>query len=143
VGALRAGLLLSGDCEVPGLEEAFFGQVNGLCGTAAGGAMFLMTGLHTGHVGFTIEVSASAPDVDRSWEDIVEAPFQVPVAPVALYQWGEESGRPLPLSPGQYRARYSARSMQAGHDQDTLLGDAAVIDEYLLQLWPVPPSPTR
>jgi len=130
--------VLCGDSEVPDLENAFRGQVNGLCGTAVSGTMFLMTGLHTGHVGFTIEVSASPPALDRSWEEIVEASFLVAVAPVALYQWGEASGQPLPLSPGQYRARYSARSMQGGHDQDTLVGDAAVIDEYLLQLWPAP-----
>jgi hypothetical protein len=130
--------ILSGDSDVPDLEDAFRGQVNGLCGTAVSGAMFLITGLHTGHVGFTVSVSASPPELDRSWEEIVETSFLVPALPVALYQWGEATGQPLPLTAGQYRARYSARNMQAGNDQDTLVGDAPVIDEYLVQLWPAP-----
>jgi hypothetical protein len=130
--------VLSGDSDVPDLEVAFRGQVNGLCGTAVSGAMFLLTGLHTGQVGFTVEVSGSLPELDLSWEEIVEAPFLVPDLPIALYQWGEASGEPLALPPGQYRARYSARNMQAGHDKDTLVDDAAIIDEYLLQLWQAP-----
>lgn len=102
--------------------------------------MFLMTGLHTGQVGFTVEVSESAPELDPSWEEIVEAPFLVPDVPIALYQWAEPpgQGRLLPLAAGQYRARYSARNVQAGNDQDTLTDDAAIIDEYLLQLWSAP-----
>lgn len=78
--------------------------------------MFLLTGLHTGHVGFTVEVSGSPPELDRSWEEVVETSFPVPALPVVLYQWAEASGRPLPLTAGQYRARYSARGMQAGND---------------------------
>jgi hypothetical protein len=33
--------------------------------------------------------------------------------------------------------------MQAAHDQDTIVDDAAIIDEYLLQLWPSPVSHDR
>jgi hypothetical protein len=128
--------VLSGDGDSSDMEACFRGQVNGLCGTAISGAMFLMTGLHTGQVGFTVEVAGSPPELDLSWDEIVEAPFLVPDLPVALYQWAAASGQPLPLAPGQYRARYSARNMQAGHDQDTLVDGAAIIDEYLLQLWP-------
>jgi hypothetical protein len=135
--------ILSGDSEVPDLEEAFRGQVNGLCGTAVTGSMFLITGLHTGHVGFTVDVSRSPPELDRSWEEIVETPFLVPALPVALYEWGEAVGHSLPLAEGQYRARYSTRNMQAGNDQDTLVGDAPVIDEYLVQLWPAPAAPDQ
>lgn len=32
----------------PGLEETFAGQVNGLCGAAVAGSLFLTFGLHTG-----------------------------------------------------------------------------------------------
>src|SRR5262249_29690187 len=38
----------------PRLDAAFAGQVNGLCGAAARGALFLATGLHTGRVGFAV-----------------------------------------------------------------------------------------
>lgn len=34
-----------------------------------------MTGLHTGQVGFTVEVSEAPPELGFSWEEIVEAPF--------------------------------------------------------------------
>jgi hypothetical protein len=135
--------VLVGDCEVPDLEAAFRGQVNGLCGTAVSGGLFLITGLHTGQVGFTVEVSGSAPELDGSWEEIVEAPFLVPDLPVALYEWGGESGLRLSLAAGTYRARYSARNMQAGHDQDTLADDTVIIDEYWLQFWPAPASPDQ
>jgi len=34
----------------PGLEETFAGQVNGLCGAAVAGSLFLTFGLHIGAV---------------------------------------------------------------------------------------------
>jgi len=89
-----------------------------------------------------VEVFGSPPELDRSWEEIVETSFLARL-PVALYQWGEASGQPLPLTAGQYRARYSARGMQAGNDQDTLVGDVPTVDEYLLQLWPAPAAPDQ
>src|SRR5262245_12813985 len=48
--------VLCGDRELPDLEDAFRGQVNGLCGASALGALFLVTGLHTGMVGFAVQV---------------------------------------------------------------------------------------
>jgi len=135
--------VLVGDGDSSDLDDCFRGQVNGLCGTASSGVMFLLTGLHTGQVGFTIEVSESPPEVDSSWEEIVEAPFLVSDLPVALYEWGESSGQPLPLATGQYRARYSARNMQAGNDQDTSVDDETIIDEYRLQFWPAPAVPDQ
>lgn len=135
--------VLVGDAESSNLEACFNGQVNGLCGTASSGVMFLITGLHTGQVGFTVEVSDAPPEVDSSWEEIVEAPFLVSDSPVALYEWGEASGQPLLLPEGQYRARYSARNMQAGNDQDTSVDDETIIDEYRLQLWPASAGPDQ
>jgi hypothetical protein len=44
-----------------GLEESFQGQSNGLCGAACSGMLFLITGLHTGHVGFTVDVLDARP----------------------------------------------------------------------------------
>ncbi len=40
----------------PDLRESFAGQSAGLCGAATPGALWLSTGLHTGSVGFTVEV---------------------------------------------------------------------------------------
>ena len=138
-----AAYIFVGDPESSDLKACFRGQANGLCGTASSGVMSLVTGLHTGQVGLTVEVSDAPPEVDSSWEEIVEAPFLVSDLPVALYEWGEASGQPLSLPQGQYRARYSARNMQAGSDQDTSADDETIIDEYRLQLWPAPASPDQ
>ena len=132
--------VLCGDCEVPDLEDAFRGQTNGLCGAAAPGALFLLVGLHTGTVGFVVQVLDAVPEAGQSWEDVVEVSFLVPDSPVALYEWGETAGYSLPLSPGSYRARYCARGMDAGHRQDTVLQDEDVVDEHLLQVWPAVPG---
>jgi hypothetical protein len=60
----------------PDLAEAFAGQRAGLCGAAVPGALWLSTGLHTGHVGFTVEVHDQAPPLDPVWEDAVEVSFR-------------------------------------------------------------------
>lgn len=61
------------DAVGPGLPEAFAGQNSGLCGAAVPGALWLHTGLHTGSVGFCVEVHDRAPHLDPAWEDVVEA----------------------------------------------------------------------
>jgi hypothetical protein len=48
--------VLTGDMPSPNLHDAFRRQTNGLCGAAVRGALFLITGLHTGHVGFAVDV---------------------------------------------------------------------------------------
>ncbi|WP_433125091.1 hypothetical protein ACQPWW_21715 [Micromonospora sp. CA-240977] len=68
--------------ELPDMEEAFAGQVNGLCGAGQSGALFLMTGTHTGRVRFTVEVhDGEPPAAAPEWEDVVEVSF-LPGAPV-------------------------------------------------------------
>lgn len=62
------------------LTACFAGQRNGLCGAAFPGTLFLITGLHTGNVGFTAEVHDTGPPVPplppgSGWEDVVEASF--------------------------------------------------------------------
>ncbi|MEU7786407.1 hypothetical protein [Amycolatopsis sp. NPDC049159] len=47
------------------LSACFAGQHNGLCGAAVAGTLFLLTGLHTGEVGFTAEVHESEPPDDE------------------------------------------------------------------------------
>jgi hypothetical protein len=53
------------------------------------GALFLRTGLHSGKVGFTVELHDSRPPVDESWEQVVEASFRRDAASqVMLVTWG-------------------------------------------------------
>jgi hypothetical protein len=69
--------VLVGEIGTPDLYDAFRGQTNGLCGAAVRGALWLITGMHTGRVGFTVDVLDAPPPLDDAWEEIVEAPFFV------------------------------------------------------------------
>jgi hypothetical protein len=124
----------------PGLQEAFGGQRGGLCGAATPGALFLMTGLHTGRIGFTVEVHEQAPPLDPEWEDVVEASFRPESADSALMEWAGQAAWELNLDEVDYRVRYCATGMDQARKQDTR-GDEPQLDRYLLQFWPAPPGP--
>jgi hypothetical protein len=127
----------------PMLEDAFLGQVNGLCGAAAPGSLFLTTGLHTGRVGLAVEVHESAPELDGAWEETVEVSF-TPASPATrLVQWAGEASWPLDLAQVNYQVRFRASGMDAAHAADTRLDGQPQLDRYLLQLWPAPPGPER
>lgn len=126
----------------PELHEYFAGQQNGLCGGAVPGCLFLITGLHTGTVGFVVELHDQLPILDDSWEEIVEVSFQ-PVGEASLISWAGEWQWPLELIETDYRVRYCARGMDAGHAADTRVDDEPELDQYLLQFWPGPPGPDR
>ncbi|MEA5362748.1 hypothetical protein VA596_24645 [Amycolatopsis sp., V23-08] len=121
------------------LTACFAGQRNGLCGAAVPGTLFLITGLHTGKVGFTAEVHDTEPP-GTGGEDVVEAPFRAEGA-ARLVTWGGGEWWDLELSPGDYRVRYSGSGMDAGRDRDTRLDGEPALDRYLLQFWPAPPAP--
>ncbi|GAA4525428.1 MULTISPECIES: hypothetical protein [Nonomuraea] len=92
------------------------------------GAAFLITGVDTGTVGFTVAVADRDPGPElEEFEDIVEVGFRSAVGRVALHEWGGPAYElpPLPAGPGWYRLRYHARGM-----------DGPVDDDYLLQIWP-------
>jgi len=126
-----------------GLSDAFAGQLNGLCGAATPGWLFMVTGLHTGHVGFTVELHDTAPPLDDAWEDVVEVSFRATAAPVLLVQWAGEASWPLAIEPVDLRARYSASGMDQAQQADTILSGEPELDRYLLQFWPAPPAPDQ
>jgi len=115
------------------LNDSFRGQVNGLCGAATPGALFLLTGQHTGQVGFTLEVFETAPAIDAKWEEIVEVSLEVCELGVSLVKWEGEEKYPIPLSTGCYRVRYCALDMQQGQES---FGDEGIVDFYYLCFWP-------
>lgn len=133
----------SGDELVSELPESFTGQANGLCGAAQPGSLFLITGLHTGDVGFAVELHDGEPPVDDSWEEIVEASFRPTASRVSLVQWAGEASWGLDLAQTDYRVRYCATGMQEAREQDTRLDDEPMFDRYLLQFWPAAPAPDR
>ncbi len=156
--AYSQAYVLVGEIGNPDFYDAFRGQANGICGAAVRGALLLVTGLHTGQVGFTVDVLDAPPPLDDAWEEIVEVSFFVgyidpdpiedtdiefmddPDVMVALMEWGGPWYE-LPLPPGNYRARYCARGMQLGRDRDTLLFDDEPVDFYSLAFWPAEAAP--
>jgi hypothetical protein len=126
----------------PELPECFAGQQNGLCGAAVPGCLFLITGLHTGTVGFVVELHDHPPALDDSWEEIVEVSFRS-AGEVSLLGWAGEWQWPLELIETDHRVRYCATGMDAGRAADTRADDEPQLDHYLLQLWPGPPEPDR
>lgn len=127
----------------PGLAEAFAGQRAGLCGAATPGFLWLNTGLHTGDVGFTVEVRDQAPPLDPKWEDVVEVSFRPASERTALVQWAGEDSWDLDLEETDHRVRYCAQGMDRAGETDTRSADEPQLDRYLLQFWPAPPEPDR
>lgn len=123
------------------LEASFVGQNNGLCGAASSGSLFLLTGLHTGRVKFTLDVFDSPPPIDPFWEEIVEVPFTVGREEVRLFDWNGECVCNIPLPPGTYRVRYCAHNMTGGKLADTVLEEEESVDSYSLTFWPATLSP--
>ena len=127
----------------PDLGEAFAGQAVGLCGGARSGALYLMTGLHTGNVGFAVELHEDAQSVDDAWEEIVEVSFTPSSSRTALVQWAGEARWELDLEETDYRVRYCADGMDQGKLADCRPHGEPQLDRYLLQFWPSPPQPAR
>lgn len=135
-------VMSSDDAEID-LHDCFTGQSNGLCGAAAPGELFLITGLHTGNVAVTVERHDAEPALDDSWEDVVEASFTPVSAEISLVEWAGQAAWSLELDPIAYRVRYCATGMDEAHDADTRLDGEPLLDRYLLQFWPRTPAPDR
>ncbi|MFE0154684.1 hypothetical protein ACFWY5_46635 [Nonomuraea sp. NPDC059007] len=100
------------------------------------GSAFLVTGLHTGTVAFSVTVADHDPGADiDGYEDIVEISFESESGQVSLHEWdGDTHELPdLSAGPGCYRLRYHAQNMDQAADVDT---SDDIIDRYLLQIWP-------
>jgi hypothetical protein len=127
--------ILSNAQETSELPDCFQGQTNGLCGAVISDTLFLITGLHTGHVQLSIDILYSPPPLDRTWEEIVEVPFIINGEGVSLYDWNRELVCQIPLSPGTYRARYCASGMDRGSEEDTIIAEEQPVDFYHLDFW--------
>lgn len=124
------------------MEACFRGQSNGLLGAAQDGMLFLITGLHTGQVGFTLEVAESEPPpIDDSWEECVETGYAPEGDDARLVDWDGRVVCQLRLDGPDYRVRYSARGMDAGREADTVMEDEELVDFYRLSFWPSPAAP--
>src|SRR3954465_12378690 len=98
----------SGPISDAAFETAFNGQVHGLCGGASPGFLYLSTGLHAGHVGFTVELHEEAPPVDDFWEDVVEVPFRPRSDTLQVVQLFREVACSLAVPQVDLRVRFCA-----------------------------------
>ncbi|MDR7084999.1 hypothetical protein J2X01_004319 [Arthrobacter ginsengisoli] len=117
------------------LEASFRGQSNGLCGASSPSLLFLITGLHTGHVNFSVQFSDAEPPLDWAWEDVVEVSSTMVNRPF-LKEWAGQVSYPIDLAPGTYRVRYAARGMDSARAVDTIVETEEPIDTYQLSFWP-------
>lgn len=120
-------------------EDVWANQTNGLLGAAQPTTLFLTIGLHTGQVHLTVRVADTAPTLDDSWEEIVEASFTMPASQtLGLADWHGSIWEPIPLEAGTHRVRYCARNF--GEGEECSHGDSTThpTEEYELTFWPAP-----
>lgn len=121
-------------------DSAFTGQSNGICGAAQEGKLFFVTGIKDGAIDISCEYHESAPVVDNSYDEIVEASLEVGDVRLSLCEWGHENTHDLDLPKGQYRVRYLARGMDEDYDDDS--DDEEYWEKplpgqhHLVQIWP-------
>ena len=116
--------------------DAFADQNNGLCGAAQSGGLFLVTGIQNGIAQVIVELLESAPPLDSSFQDIVEASFEAPQAQLLLCEWAHENTHQLDLPPGSYRVRYGVLGMDRDYGDDDDWESPVPGQRYLLQFWP-------
>lgn len=122
--------------DFPELDSAFHGQSNGLCGAGVPGALYLVTGLHTGPVSIQLSATSSTPELTDEWEDVVEVSFVVSGGDAAIVTWAGESAIPFHLDPATYRVRYAARGLDPADEAMTVPLETDTIDHYALWFWP-------
>jgi hypothetical protein len=145
----RQAYLADGSDEFPALESRPKDHPEYPVGIirVAGSKALLITGLYSGPVGFSVAVSDDDPGADiDGYEDIVEISYRAQSEYLRIAEWGGEGVHPLPRLPsgaGWYRLRYHGVNMDEGAEVNMLATEDAVVDRYLLQIWPQPESPPR
>ena len=110
---------------------------NGLV-SAAGGAIEVTTGIHTGNVEVTVEPHSQRPDPAPDWEEIAEISCHSPSGEVLVTPLMDDPADLPSLAsqgPGRYRLRVHARGRDTAVDE-TMVGD--VLESYLIQSWLAP-----
>lgn len=122
-------------------DRFFASQVNGLVGASDPDGVYINLARRSGGSPVNIVLMDEAPVSDEaSWEDVVEVSFILPEGrDMRWITWAGESGGMLgAIPPGSYRLRVSARGRDQGHAHEF---SEHLVDAYLFQMWPAPPSP--
>ncbi|GAB2701149.1 hypothetical protein BKA24_002060 [Microbacterium marinum] len=116
----------------PDPDVPFNGQTNGLLGGAHAGFLTMTTGLHTGDVPLRALLLDHEPALS-DWEEVVEVSFRPNAEELWLATF--DDGVEIQLPVATYRARWSARNMDAAHRLG-IPEDEPTNDRYELTLWP-------
>lgn len=119
-----------------GWEGSLQGQVNGLCGAAVSGFLSFATGLHSGSVGFRVELHDSQPELDPQWEDVVEVSYLPSTPEIALNGLLGDNAFRTEIPVRQYRLRYSGKNLDAAREVDSTMTGDPIVDRFLIQMWP-------
>jgi hypothetical protein len=147
---------------------AFKGQANGLIGAALPKGLLLRFGRHTGDVALRVRLAKRVPPVDPDWEEVVEVSWKVPANTPLWFQedFGNGTFVKLPIAPGQYRMRFTAKNFGVLEDwnqsvvyanakakanvaADLILAnpqraqEAEELEQYELTLWPAAAAPDK
>ncbi len=127
------------------VDRFFEGQVNGLVGAAAPDGVYVNLARRSGGSRVRLVLLDTEPSFPAAhYEDVVEVPVMIPDdAEVQWTSWGGETSGLLDVPAGDYRLRVSAHGRDAGSDAQFAEAKVvhAVIDEYLLEMWPAEVQP--
>jgi hypothetical protein len=115
---------------ISNMEDCFRGQENGLCGARVPGALFLITGLNTGLVRFTVDVLDAPPQLDDTEE------LEVSAAQMNLF-----SGTPERInldSPAQVKWE---EIVEASLNVDATITNLALVEWGGGAVYPIPLAP--
>ncbi len=122
-------------------DKAFEDHENGLCGSAQFGKIFFVAGLHVGVIKIDVELYSFEPELDQSFEEIVEVSFTRGNKSISLCEMWCEQAHTLDLPKGDFRVRYSVSGMDNERDDESDWQDLIPGQRHLIQMWSA--SPTR
>ncbi len=117
-------------------DGAFENQVNGICGAAQKGKLFLVAGIQGGVIEIEVQLHASEPSIENSYEEIVEANIEVDEQQLMLCEWAHEDTHNLSVPPQEYIVRYCIKGMDKDYEDDSDWESPLPGQMYLLQFWP-------
>ncbi|KAB1143435.1 hypothetical protein F7R91_24945 [Streptomyces luteolifulvus] len=129
------------DPEAPVTEDELDVSHNGLI-ALSDGQVEIQTGIHSGNAQVTVAAHRTTPDADPGpWQEIVEVSVHTPSGELLIGALMDDMEEELPSlaasGPGDYRLRVHAR----GRDTAVDLTTREITEHYLIQGWPVAPTP--
>ena len=128
-------------------DNAFEEQENGLCGAALRERIFFVVGIQNGKIAVDVQLHDSSPEVNDSFEEIVEVSIIRAEHKLHLCEWGWVNTHELDIPAGTYRLRYSIDGFENDYDPD--IEDEEYWEsplprqKHLIQIWPSGASEDR